>query len=127
MSVADEISRSRYISLVTRRKDGTEVPTPVWHAPHNGELYLVSEARAGKVKRIGNSGQVVVTVCDIRGRVKPGAASAPGTARLLDDAGTKQARDLIARRYLLSRLGNGFARLFRLKRPPLIGIAIALT
>jgi hypothetical protein len=124
MSVVDEIGRSRYVSLTTYRKDGTAVATPVWHVLDGGELIVVSDADAWKVKRIRNNGHVVVTVCGFRGQIEPGAPSAPGTARLLDEAGTQAGRTLLARKYLLSRIGNWFARILRLRRRPLIGIAV---
>ena len=92
---------------------------------HDGELIVVTEAESWKVKRIRNNSRVVVTVCDMRGRIAPDAATAEGTARLLDDAGTAAGRELLARRYLLSRWGNWFARLLRLRRPPMIGIAVS--
>ncbi|BFU43298.1 PPOX class F420-dependent oxidoreductase [Krasilnikovia sp. MM14-A1004] len=117
MTLADEIVRSRYVSLTTYRKNGTPVTTPVWHVPRNTELWIVTEADSGKVKRIRNNPQVRVTPCSIRGTVAPDAPSAVGTARLLDDDGTAQARELLARRYLMSRAGNWFARLLRLRRP----------
>jgi len=124
VSVIDEIGRSKYVSLVTYRKDGTGVATPVWHAVVDGELFVVSEARAWKVKRIRDNSEAEVTVCDLRGRVEPGAPTAKGTARLLDEAGTQTARTLLARKYVLSRLGNWFARVLHLRRPPVIGIAV---
>ncbi|GAA3394276.1 PPOX class F420-dependent oxidoreductase [Cryptosporangium minutisporangium] len=126
MNAVDEIGRSKYVSLTTFRKDGTPVATPVWHVAHGGELYVVTEAKSWKVKRIRNNPQVQVTVCDLRGKTAPDAPTASGTARLLDDAGTAQARKLLAQKYILSRLGNGFARLLRLRRPPMIGIAVQL-
>jgi PPOX class probable F420-dependent enzyme len=125
MTVADEIVRSRYISLTTYRKDGTPVTTPVWHAPHEAEFWIVTEAASGKVKRIRNNPEVLVTPCSLRGTVAPDAPSIKGTARLLDDAGTAQARKLLARRYVMSRAGNWFARLLRLRRPPLVGIIVS--
>jgi PPOX class probable F420-dependent enzyme len=124
MTVIDEISRSRYVSLVTYRRNGTGVATPVWHVVKGGELFVVSDAAAWKVKRIRNDNRAVVTVCSFRGKIAPGAPSAQGTARLLDEAGTERARTLLAEKYLLSRLGNWFARLLHLRRPPLIGIAV---
>jgi PPOX class probable F420-dependent enzyme len=127
VAIPDEIVRSRYVSLTTFRRDGTPVATPVWHVVDGDELVVISDADAGKVKRIRNSGRVVVTVCDIRGRIKPGAATADGTARLLDESRTAAGRKLLARKYLMSRIGNGFARLLRLRRPPVIGIAVTLT
>lgn len=126
MSVVDEIGRSKQISLTTFRKDGTGVATPVWYVPKDGELVIVSEADAGKVKRIRNNNQVVVTVCDVRGRIKPGALTAPGTARLLDETGTEAARALLARKYVSSRIGNWFSRILRLRRNPLIAIVVTV-
>lgn len=126
MSVLDDLGRSKYVSLTTYRKDGTAVATPVWHVVDGGEMIIVSNLDAWKVKRIRNDSRVSVTVCDIRGRIAPGAASAAGTARLLDAAGTTAARALLARRYLMSRVGNWASRTLRLRRPPVIGIAVTL-
>lgn len=126
MSMADAIARSKYISLTTYRKDGTPVATPVWHAADGRGLFVVTEADAWKVKRIRANNHVVVNVCDLRGRIAPGAPSATGTARLLDDAGTRAGRVLIARKYLTSRLGNAITSLLHIRRPALIGIAITL-
>ena len=124
MTVVDEMGRSKYVSLTTYRKDGTGVATPVWHVVTGGELHVVSDLDAWKVKRIRKNSHVVVTVCDIRGRVAPGAPSAEGTARLLDDAETQALRRLLARKYVLSRLGNWATRVLRLKKNPVIGIAV---
>jgi len=124
MTVVDELGRSKYSSLTTYKKDGTAVATPVWHVVEGGELFIVTGADAWKVKRIRNNGHVVVTACNVRGRVEPGAPSAEGTARLLDDEGTAHARALLARRYFLSRVGNWFTRVLHLRQTPLIGIVV---
>jgi uncharacterized protein len=126
VSVVDEIGRSRYVSLVTYRRNGTPVATPVWHVVSGGELLIVSEADAWKVKRIRHDSRAMVTVCNIRGRTVPGAPSAKGTARLLDPAETQAARRLLARKYLTSRLGNWLARLLHIRRPAMVGIALTL-
>ncbi|MEU7867688.1 PPOX class F420-dependent oxidoreductase [Dactylosporangium sp. NPDC049140] len=126
MSAVEEIGRAGYVRLTTYRKDGTPVATPVWHALHDGEVFIVSNLDAWKVKRIRNNGQVELTPCNVRGTVKPGASTASGTARLLDEAGTAQARRYIAGKYFLSRAGNFFARVLRLRKPPVIGIAVTI-
>ena len=126
MSVPADIARSRYISLTTFRKDGGGVATPVWHAAKGDELFVVSDTGAWKVKRVRNNSEVVVTVCDIRGKIASGAANARGTARLLDETGTQMARRLIARKYVLSRMGNWLNKVLHLRRRPVIGIAIKL-
>lgn len=124
MSVSAEIAGSKQVSLTTYRKDGTPVATPVWHVMDGGTMTVVTEVESGKVKRIRNNSHVEVTACDIRGKVTPGAQPVTGTARLLDEAGTEKARDLLARRYVASRVGNWFAKTLRLKRKPLVGVAI---
>jgi len=123
MTSADEIAHSRYVSLTTYRRDGTPVATPVWRVPHDAELWIVTEAGSGKVKRIRNNSHVRVQPCSIRGAVAPDAPSMTGTARLLD--GTALARRLLAGRYVMSRAGNWFARLLRLRRPPMVGIVVS--
>jgi PPOX class probable F420-dependent enzyme len=126
VTVPPEISRSKYVNLTTYRKDGTPVVTPVWHVADGAELVVISQADAWKVKRIRNDSRVEVQVCDIRGRTTPDAPRARGTARLLDEAGTAAGRALVARKYLSSRVGNWFVKVLRLRRPPVIGIAITI-
>ena len=126
MAVLTDFDQARHVSLTTYRRDGTAVNTPVWHAVDAGRVYIVSDADAWKVKRIRNNSAVVLTVCDIRGRITPGAPTAEGSAQVLDDAGTVVARRLIARKYLLSRVGNWFARVLHLRKPPVVGIAVTL-
>ncbi|MDG4774182.1 PPOX class F420-dependent oxidoreductase [Solwaraspora sp. WMMD792] len=125
MTVADEIASSRYVSLTTYRKDGTPVATPVWHVPHGAELWIVTEAGSGKVKRIRNNPRIRVQPCSLRGAVAPDAPSVTGTARLLYGDGTALARKLLARRYVMARAGNWLARLLRLRRPPMVGIIVS--
>ena len=123
--IVDEIGRNNYVSLTTYRKDGTAVATPVWFVVNGRELLVISDADAWKVKRIRNNSHVVVTVCDFRGKVAPGAPSGEGTARLLDEADTGAGRVLIARKYAMSRIGNWFTRILHLRKPPVIGIAVS--
>ncbi|MBO1332823.1 PPOX class F420-dependent oxidoreductase [Streptomyces sp. VRA16 Mangrove soil] len=127
MSDIEAIRRAKYISLTTYRKDGTAVATPVWQVGGaDGTLLVVTPAHAWKVKRIRNNGAVTVAVCTVRGHVAPGAAVLSGNARLLDEAGTADAQRLLAKKYLSSRIGNGFLKLFRVRRKPMAGIAITL-
>jgi len=125
MTILDEIGRNSYVSLTTYRRDGTAVATPVWFVVNGAELLVISNADAWKVKRIRNHSHVVVTVCDFRGKVTPGAPSVEGTARLLDEADTDAGRVLLARKYALSRIGNWFTRILHLRKPPVIGIAVS--
>jgi PPOX class probable F420-dependent enzyme len=124
MAPLDEFARSQYVSLITYRRDGTPVATPVWLAVDGGELYTVSSSDAGKVKRIRNNGRATVTVCDFRGRIAPDAPTADGTARLLDAAETLDARRLLSRKYFFARLAGWATRIPLVRRPPGTGIAV---
>ncbi|MFD3923423.1 PPOX class F420-dependent oxidoreductase [Streptomyces sp. NPDC058595] len=95
----DALRRSRYVSLTTYRKDGTGVDTPVWHAVDDGVLYIWTRSDSWKVKRLRNNSRVVVTACDVRGRIAPGAATAEGTARLLEGEEAAQVNKFLARKY----------------------------
>lgn len=59
-----------YLSLSTRKRDGSRVDTPVWFA-YDGKqcLYCFSESKAGKVKRIVNFEDVKVNPCTVTGKV----------------------------------------------------------
>lgn len=75
---------ARYVSLATFRKSGAKVATPVWCAPADGWLYVFSESKAGKVKRLRNSDQAALAVCDVRGRLLGPWHEA--TAEIIEDA-----------------------------------------
>jgi PPOX class probable F420-dependent enzyme len=126
MTVPAEIAASKQINLVTYRKDGSPVSTPVWHVAEGNTVTTVSAADAWKVKRIRRNPQVEVVACDIRGKVAPGARTVRGTATLLPDSETESARRLLERRYISARIGGGLSRLLHIKRPPGIGIVVTL-
>jgi PPOX class probable F420-dependent enzyme len=77
------LDREPYISLATFRRDGRAVETPVWFAAHAGKLYVFSEAKAGKVKRLRNSSRIRVAPCSFRGAVH--GPWVEGNGHLLDD------------------------------------------
>ncbi|MFF3763301.1 PPOX class F420-dependent oxidoreductase [Streptomyces sp. NPDC001922] len=121
----EELGRSPYVSLVTHRRNGTPVPTPVWAVADGGELFVWTRSDSGKVKRIRNSGRVRVAVCDVRGRVPEGAPYAEGEARLLDATGLRRVRKLLARKYgWRFRFVDGGGALVRLGKRPHTAIAI---
>ncbi|CAG0992212.1 hypothetical protein MYXO_02466 [Myxococcaceae bacterium] len=65
----ETFDRESYLSLATKRRDGRFVETPVWFAAMRGRLYVFTEARAGKVKRLRNFPELRVAPCNVRGRV----------------------------------------------------------
>lgn len=69
MSHAETFQNAPYVSLATYRKSGAAVPTPVWCAGDEQNLYVFSAAGAGKIKRLKNSDQAQLAVCDVRGKL----------------------------------------------------------
>ncbi|MBU7600186.1 PPOX class F420-dependent oxidoreductase [Streptomyces sp. P38-E01] len=123
-----ELSRSRYVSLTTYRKDGTAVATPVWAVEDEGELLVWTREDSWKVKRLRHDQRVRVVACDVRGKVAEGAAEAEGTARLMTGEGELDR----VRRALKARYGWQFwltdsgGALLRLGKRPHVGIAVSL-
>jgi PPOX class probable F420-dependent enzyme len=96
-----EIPPCKRSLLVTYRRDGTPVPTPVWAAEADGHLYVRSERDAGKVKRLRRDSRMLVAPCTVRGR--PLGAPFEARARMLEAAQEPLAEQALARRYGLGR------------------------
>ncbi|MFE7602076.1 PPOX class F420-dependent oxidoreductase [Streptomyces sp. NPDC057494] len=123
----EEVRRSRYVSLTTFRKNGTGVPTPVWHAVEGDELYVVSRDDAWKVKRLRNDPRVEVAVCDMRGNVAEGAERYAGTGRLVEGEELNRIRRLLYRKYTWQYwLTDVPAMIFRRGKRPHTGIVVTL-
>jgi PPOX class probable F420-dependent enzyme len=84
----EHLSGHKYCLLVTYRRSGEAVPTPVWFGLGDGKLYVRTEADVAKVKRVGNDPRVRVAPCTVRG--KPLGSPAEGLARVLDDSGEER-------------------------------------
>ena len=82
----DALVGERFISLATFRRNGRAVETPVWFAARGGQIYVFSEATAGKMKRLRNDSHVRLAACNVRGKVH--GAWIPGRGRRVDDANT---------------------------------------
>jgi PPOX class probable F420-dependent enzyme len=68
----NELARERYVNLATFRKSGAEVKTPIWFASDPQDprrLWMYTNGKSGKVKRIRNSGRSRVAACNARGGV----------------------------------------------------------
>jgi PPOX class probable F420-dependent enzyme len=93
---------SKYISLGTRKKDGSIVRTPVWYVSRDlgkagSELYVTTEDNSGKVKRIRNFSDVEIAECDIRGRIKGEEISA--VANIADAHQANELTELFREKY----------------------------
>ena len=52
MSIPGTIQGRQYMSLISFRKNGTAVPTPVWFSEKDDKLYVMTRSDSGKYKRI---------------------------------------------------------------------------
>lgn len=89
----------RYVRLTTFRRDGTAVHTPVWLAPVADGWGVITDAGAGKVKRIRAGSRVVITPCDARGGIEAGSPEWDASARLVTGSEARSVRRAIRRRY----------------------------
>lgn len=94
--------RGRHCVLVTYRRDGTPVATPIWFAVDGDRVFVRTGSDAYKVKRIRRNPAVLLAPSTSRGR--PTGAAMPGHARVLDrDEEPVAERALRARHGLLRR------------------------
>lgn len=79
-----DLRGARYISLVTFRRSGAEVATPVWVTHLEGRLYIIATYDSGKAKRLRNNPRVRLAACNMSGSRILGPWH-EGTARQVDD------------------------------------------
>jgi PPOX class probable F420-dependent enzyme len=102
---AQVLKSAKYVSLITFRKSGEPVHSPVWFTQfgENPNSYgVITETSAGKVKRIRANSKIEVQVCDIRGNIDPGAHKFSGSATLVVGDQAVAVRKAIAKRYGLT-------------------------
>jgi PPOX class probable F420-dependent enzyme len=92
------LDSERYISLETFRRDGTGVKTPVWAAPLDGRLVVVTDGTSFKVKRLRANPKFRVAACDVRGHIKGGWHDGIGRV-LTDEADRKNAIAALRKKY----------------------------
>lgn len=100
--IPSEIHGQKYISLITFRKTGAPVATPVWFGEEDGKLYVMARGDSGKVKRIRNNSKVTIAACTIRGKVT--GSVLPAQARIVSKDEFARARAAINHKYWLARL-----------------------
>ena len=105
------LDRESYINLATFRRNGRAVETPVWFAARNGLLYVFSEAKAGKMKRLRNDSRLRLAPCNVRGKVHGDWIEGRGR-RVDDPEGVAAAYAALLAKYgWLMRLTNLVSRL----------------
>jgi uncharacterized protein len=98
----DQLRGHKYCLIVTFKRDGTGVPTPVWFGlDGDGRLYFRTGSQVAKVRRIRHNPRVLVAPCSVRG--KPLGPSVEGTARVLAEDDVERAEASIQSNYGLGR------------------------
>ena len=93
--------RRRHMTVVSYRRDGTPIATPVWFAVVDGRVVFRSLAHAHKVRRITRDPRVLVAPCSARGR--PVGFPVQGRATVLAGSAAAAAEQALRRRYSLGR------------------------
>ena len=94
-----------YCLLVTFRRSGGPVPTPVLYGLRGGKLYFRTDATTAKVTRLRHDPRVLVGPSDSRG--KPRGPLARGTARLLAQHDSEAAYAVLKQNYTrMDRFGE---------------------
>jgi PPOX class probable F420-dependent enzyme len=97
-----QIQGQKYVSLITFRKSGVAVPTPVWFGEKDDKLYVKTRSDSGKYKRIRNNPKVRIAPCTVRGRITGPEFTA--AASILPVSGWPLAQALIEKKYWLARI-----------------------
>ncbi len=112
------IRRQQYISLVTFKRSGERVSTPLWFAVDGEKLYAYSERDAGKMKRIRNNSRVEVAVCTYNGKLLGPYVEA--TAEILDESRGSYVHSLLNAKYTWKKrvvdLGSTIPDLLRVRK-----------
>ena len=106
----DELGAQRYVRVITFRRSGDAVVTPMICASDGRRLYVITRASSGKAKRLRNDPRVLVGAST--GRGKPIGAEVGGAARILERDRGGKVDGLFARKYGLfwkvyDRFGRG--------------------
>jgi hypothetical protein len=100
------LSGQQYMNLITFRKSGEAVKTPVWFAQRGDKLYVTTGKNAGKVKRIRNNERVQVGPSDRGG--KPLGPTIDAKARILPPEEHAEAKEALNRKYGLIKTAFDF-------------------
>jgi len=97
----DPLRGHKYCLLISFRRSGEPVPTPVWFGLAGGRAYFNTRERNARVKRIRRNPHVRVGPCTFRGR--PLGPLAEGSARLVPPAKEELAEGALRSNYGLLR------------------------
>jgi len=100
-SYFDVLRGQQYMNLITFRKNGESIKTPVWFVQEDERLYVMTVNNSGKIKRIRNNGRANVGPSDRAG--KPLGATVGARARVLPASENKRVDALLTKKYGLQK------------------------
>ena len=113
------LETGKYICILTYKKNGDGVSTPVWFIRKDNKIYIRTSNQSGKVKRIKNNNNVSYALCNISGRIKGEWHS--GVAKIEPDV-NKMIFSKITEKYgLIAQIIN---ILYKIKKMEIIIISI---
>ena len=66
----NSLETGKYINILTYKKNGDAVSTPVWFISKDNKIYIRTSNQSGKFKRLKNNNNVSYALCNIRGKIK---------------------------------------------------------
>ncbi len=92
----------KYAVVVTFRRNGDAVPSPVWFGlDEQGRAYVRTPHDAGKLKRVRNDPRALIAPSNVRG--KPAGPALHGTARIVPEEEWPHAEAALAAAYGFGR------------------------
>lgn len=92
-----DLEGDAYCTVVTYRRSGEPVATPVWFGLHGSIVVFRSLADSGKIRRLRHTADVLVAPCSALGR--PTGPAFRGTGRVLEPGEEAAAEAVIRRHY----------------------------
>ena len=120
----------RFLSVMSFKRDGTGVATPLWSVSDGSRLYALTDLHSPKVWRIRREPRVLVAPCRVDGKLRnrPVPARAEVLTATLE---LERVQTLLRRRYKISyrlvMLGYRLGRRLRGDRAVADGAALAIT
>ncbi len=95
------LNNQKYISLISYKKNGEEVSTPIWFARDNNDVYIMTENQSWKVKRMRNNPKVVFVPCNFIGKIRRNFTDLQihGDVEFLEPEESSKAEQRISRKY----------------------------
>jgi PPOX class probable F420-dependent enzyme len=120
----------RYLSVMSFRRDGTGVATPLWFVSDGRRLFALTDLHSAKVRRMLRNPRVLIAPCRVDGKLR--SEPVPAHVEVLTATpALERVQNLLIERYKISyrlvMLSYRLGRRLRGKRSVADGAALAIT